>query len=113
VAGVTGTNGKTTTSFLIQHLFRAAGRRSGLLGTVVYDDGRDRGPAKHTTPESVELQAMLRRMVDHGCSAVAMEVSSHALVQSRVHAMPFTAAVFTNLTQDHLDYHETMDDYFE
>lgn len=113
VAGVTGTNGKTTVAFLLHHLFKASRGRAGLIGTVGYDDGLVQRPASHTTPESVELQEWLARMVEHGCGGVAMEVSSHALVQQRVHGLAFDAAIFTNLTQDHLDYHGTMEAYFE
>lgn len=113
LAGVTGTNGKTTTAFLIHHLFNAAQLRSGLLGTVFYDlGGGERVPASHTTPESLEIQGLLGSMRDNGCRACALEVSSHALDQDRVHGLPFAAAVFTNLTQDHLDYHGTMENYF-
>lgn len=113
LAGVTGTNGKTTTAFLIHHLFNAAQLRSGLLGTVFYDLGGEQVPATHTTPESLEIQGLLATMRDNGCRACAMEVSSHALDQDRTHGLPFAAAVFTNLTQDHLDYHVTMEKYFE
>ncbi len=113
LAGVTGTNGKTTTAFLIHHLFNAAQLRSGLLGTVFYDLGGEQVPATHTTPESLEIQELLGKMRDNGCRGCAMEVSSHALDQDRVHGLPFAAAVFTNLTQDHLDYHGTMEKYFE
>jgi UDP-N-acetylmuramoyl-L-alanyl-D-glutamate--2,6-diaminopimelate ligase len=114
IAGVTGTNGKTTTAFLLHHLFNSAQKRSGLLGTVFYDLGNgDRLPATHTTPESLEIQGLLATMRDNGCRACAMEVSSHALDQDRVFGLPFATAVFTNLTQDHLDYHGTMEKYFE
>lgn len=114
LAGVTGTNGKTTTAFLMHHLFNTAQLRSGLLGTVFYDlGGGQHVPATHTTPESLEIQGLLAQMRDNGCRACAMEVSSHALDQDRVHGLPFAAAVFTNLTQDHLDYHGTMEKYFE
>jgi UDP-N-acetylmuramoyl-L-alanyl-D-glutamate--2,6-diaminopimelate ligase len=114
IAGVTGTNGKTTTAFLMHHLFNTAQKRSGLLGTVFYDLGNGgRLPATHTTPESLEIQGLLATMRDNGCRACAMEVSSHALDQDRVFGLPFAAAVFTNLTQDHLDYHGTMEKYFE
>jgi UDP-N-acetylmuramoyl-L-alanyl-D-glutamate--2,6-diaminopimelate ligase len=114
IAGVTGTNGKTTTAFLMHHLFNTAQKRSGLLGTVFYDLGDGgRLPATHTTPESLEIQSLLATMRDNGCRACAMEVSSHALDQDRVFGLPFAAAVFTNLTQDHLDYHGTMEKYFE
>lgn len=113
IAGVTGTNGKTTTAFLIHHLFNAAQLRSGLLGTVFYDLGGEQVPATHTTPESLEIQGLLATMRDNGCRACAMEVSSHALDQDRTYGLPFAAAIFTNLTQDHLDYHGTMEKYFE
>jgi len=114
LAGVTGTNGKTTTAFLMHHLFNTAQLRSGLLGTVFYDlGGGQHVPATHTTPESLEIQGLLAQMRDNGCRACAMEVSSHALDQDRVHGLPFAAAIFTNLTQDHLDYHGTMEKYFE
>ena len=114
IAGVTGTNGKTTTAFLMHHLFNTAQMRSGLLGTVFYDLGNgEQLPATHTTPESLEIQGLLADMRDNGCRACAMEVSSHALDQDRVFGLPFAAAVFTNLTQDHLDYHGTMENYFE
>jgi UDP-N-acetylmuramoyl-L-alanyl-D-glutamate--2,6-diaminopimelate ligase len=113
IAGVTGTNGKTTTAFLMHHLFNTAQLRSGLLGTVFYDLGGQQVPATHTTPESLEIQGLLAQMRDNGCRACAMEVSSHALDQDRVYGLPFAAAIFTNLTQDHLDYHGTMEKYFE
>jgi UDP-N-acetylmuramoyl-L-alanyl-D-glutamate--2,6-diaminopimelate ligase len=113
VAGVTGTNGKTTIAFLLHHLIKASRGRAGLIGTVVYDDGLLQKPASHTTPESVDLQEWLARMVAHGCGGVAMEVSSHALVQQRVEGIAFDAAIFTNLTQDHLDFHGTMEAYYE
>jgi UDP-N-acetylmuramoyl-L-alanyl-D-glutamate--2,6-diaminopimelate ligase len=113
VAGVTGTNGKTTIAFLLHYLIKASRGRAGLIGTVVYDDGLQQRPASHTTPESVDLQEWLARMVAHGCGGVAMEVSSHALVQHRADGIAFDAAIFTNLTQDHLDFHGTMEAYFE
>lgn len=111
--GVTGTNGKTTTTYLIQHLFKCAGKTMGLIGTIEYDFGDERVPANHTTPESLELHQMFSRMKQSGCTSVSMEVSSHALDQNRVYGINFDTAVFTNLTQDHLDYHGTMDNYFE
>ena len=113
VAGVTGTNGKTTIAFLLHHLMKASRGRAGLIGTVVYDDGQQQRPASHTTPESVDLQEWLARMAGNGCGGVAMEVSSHALVQHRADGIAFDAAIFTNLTQDHLDFHGTMEAYFE
>ncbi|MEZ5304045.1 MAG: UDP-N-acetylmuramoyl-L-alanyl-D-glutamate--2,6-diaminopimelate ligase [Verrucomicrobiales bacterium] len=114
VAGVTGTNGKTTVGFLIQHLFEAALQPCGLLGTVRYDLGGEK-PAKadRTTPESCDIQAMLAEMRANELRAAAMEVSSHGLPQHRVRGVQFDAAVFTNLTQDHLDYHGGMDAYFD
>lgn len=111
--GVTGTNGKTTTTFLIRHVMESARMACGLIGTVSYVIGGEEIPAPRTTPESVDLQAMLAGIRDSGGRAVAMEVSSHALVQSRVDGIAFDAAVFTNLTQDHLDFHKTMEAYFD
>src|SRR5256714_5389709 len=113
LAGVTGTNGKTTTTFLIKHICEKAGTRCGLLGTVRYEIGERVLPAARTTPESLELQELLAQMRDAGCKAAAMEVSSHALAQERTRGLEFDVAVFTNLTQDHLDYHGTMENYFE
>jgi len=109
--GVTGTNGKTTTAFLIQHIIGHSNCRCGLLGTVVTDDGATRMSTELTTPGGVELAAILARMVRNGCQLAAMEVSSHALDQGRVDGIDFAVAVFTNLTGDHLDYHQTMDAY--
>ncbi len=114
IAGITGTNGKTTTAFLLHHLFNSAQMRSGLLGTVYYELGDgEHVPASHTTPESLEIQGLLAGMRANGCRACVMEVSSHALDQDRIYGLPFAAAIFTNLTQDHLDYHGTMEKYFE
>ncbi|MFI5178510.1 MAG: UDP-N-acetylmuramoyl-L-alanyl-D-glutamate--2,6-diaminopimelate ligase, partial [Vicinamibacterales bacterium] len=116
VVGITGTNGKTTTAYLIASIFEAAGVRCGILGTVAYrvgpgdDDVRE---AARTTPEAPEVQALLREMADRGCGACAMEVSSHALSLRRVDGMRFAAAVFTNLTRDHLDFHADMEAYFQ
>jgi len=112
VVGITGTNGKTTTAYLLRAIFEAAGMRCGLLGTVVYSLGAEDHAAERTTPEAPELQQMLRRMVEFGCVAAVMEVSSHALALHRVDAMTFAAGVFTNLTRDHLDFHENMESYF-
>ncbi len=113
VVGVTGTNGKTTSAYLVRALLEADGRQCGLLGTVKSVIGGRDAQAGRTTPEAVDLQADLRAMLDGGDSACAMEVSSHALALDRVAAIPFAAAVFTNLTQDHLDFHPTMEDYFQ
>ncbi len=113
IAGVTGTNGKTTTAFLLKHICEATMHRCGLIGTVRYEVGDRILPAARTTPESLELYELLWQMRSAGCKAVAMEVSSHALMQERVRGVEFDAAIFTNLTQDHLDYHKTMDAYFE
>lgn len=112
LAGVTGTNGKTTTTFLIHHVMKTAWHRAGLLGTIVTDDGETVEPARHTTPGSIELSKILSRMRDNGCRGVAMEVSSHGIHQKRVGSIGFDACVFTNLTQDHLDYHGTLESYF-
>jgi UDP-N-acetylmuramoyl-L-alanyl-D-glutamate--2,6-diaminopimelate ligase len=111
--GVTGTNGKTTTAFLTKHILDAASQRCGLIGTVKYVAGDSERPAARTTPESIELQGLLAEIRDAGGRAVSMEVSSHSLVQDRVRGVEFDAAIFTNLTQDHLDYHGSMDAYFE
>ncbi len=110
-AGITGTNGKTTIAHLSQQLIEAAGIRCGLIGTVEIDDGRERARAAMTTPPALEMSRTLATMVEHGCRAVVMEVSSHALDQQRVGAIAFDAAVFTNLTGDHLDYHKTIEHY--
>ncbi|MFL6528146.1 MAG: Mur ligase family protein, partial [Chthoniobacterales bacterium] len=113
LAGVTGTNGKTTTTFLIKHICESAGMRCGLLGTVRYEIGERILPAVRTTPESLDVQELLAQMRSAGCKAAAMEVSSHALEQERVRGIEWDVAVFTNLTQDHLDFHGTMEAYFD
>ncbi|HEY1776490.1 MAG TPA: UDP-N-acetylmuramoyl-L-alanyl-D-glutamate--2,6-diaminopimelate ligase [Solirubrobacteraceae bacterium] len=113
VVGVTGTNGKTTSAFLVAALLEAAGESCGLLGTVKSVIGGREQPVIHTTPEAIDLQASFRAMLDGGDRACAMEVSSHALALHRVDGTRFAAALFTNLTQDHLDFHHTMEDYFE
>ena len=113
LAGITGTNGKTTTTFLIKHICEKAGVRTGLLGTVRYEIGERVLPAVRTTPESLDLQELLAQIRDAGCKAAAMEVSSIAIEEKRTRDLEFDVAVFTNLTQDHLDYHGTMEDYFE
>ena len=112
VAAVTGTNGKTTTAFLLRGILEARGRHCGLLGTVKQVIGGVEAEAERTTPESVDLQRTFRQMLDAGDEACAIEVSSHALKLGRASATRFSAAAFTNLTQDHLDFHPDMDDYF-
>src|ERR1700750_2660214 len=110
--GITGTNGKTTTAFLVRALLEAAGRRTGLVGTVnAVVGGADR-PKVRTTPEAIDLQRMFAEMRDAGDEAVVMEVSSHALALHRADAIHWAVALFTNLTQDHLDFHPTMEDYY-
>lgn len=111
LVGVTGTNGKTTIAYLVQQLLAFAGLRCGLVGTVEIDDGRERVPSQLTTPPALELSELFARMLENGCRAAAMEVSSHSLDQRRVAALAFRTAIFTNLTGDHLDYHKTMDNY--
>jgi UDP-N-acetylmuramoyl-L-alanyl-D-glutamate--2,6-diaminopimelate ligase len=113
LAGVTGTNGKTTTAFLIHHIMKTVWHRAGLAGTIVTDDGEEAAPSTHTTPGALETNALLARMRDNGCRGAALEVSSHGIHQSRVAGIAFDAAVFTNLTQDHLDYHGTLENYFK
>lgn len=112
LVGVTGTNGKTTTVFLVHHLMKGLWHRAGMLGTVLTDDGETTEVASHTTPGPCELQKLLGKMADNGCRGAAMEVSSHGIDQRRVAEVAFDVAVFTNLTQDHLDYHGTMERYF-
>ncbi|PYK67139.1 MAG: UDP-N-acetylmuramoyl-L-alanyl-D-glutamate--2,6-diaminopimelate ligase [Verrucomicrobia bacterium] len=113
MAAVTGTNGKTTTTFLIKHICEKAGVRCGLLGTVQYEIGDRILPAIRTTPEALDIQELLAQIVNAGGRAAAMEVSSHALAQERTRGIEWDVAVFTNLTQDHLDFHGTMENYFE
>jgi len=111
VIGITGTNGKTTTSLLVEALLGAGGRPTGVVGTIQYRVGDQAEAASQTTPEALELQALLARMVEARVGGVAMEVSSHALSLSRVDGIEFDVAVFTNLTQDHLDFHKTLEAY--
>jgi UDP-N-acetylmuramoyl-L-alanyl-D-glutamate--2,6-diaminopimelate ligase len=113
VVGVTGTNGKTTTAFLIREVLEAAGVQCGLLGTVRQVVGGVEEEVERTTPEAIDLQATFRRMLEAGDRACAMEVSSHALALHRADSIHFEVALFTNLTQDHLDFHGTMEEYFE
>src|SRR3954468_22325802 len=112
IVGITGTNGKTTTAFLIRGILEAAGRQCGLLGTVTSWVGGHERPTERTTPEAIALQATFAGMLAAGDQACAMEVSSHALALHRADAIHWAVAVFTNLTQDHLDFHADMDDYF-
>jgi len=112
VTGITGTNGKSTTAFLIEAILSAAGRKSALIGTVEYHVAGKVYPAPHTTPEALELSGIFSEALGQGAIDAVMEVSSHALAQERVFGVPFDVAVFTNLTRDHLDYHKTMDEYF-
>ena len=113
VAGVTGTNGKTTTAYLLRSVLEAAGRRTGLVGTVEWVVGGERRPAPHTTPEAIDLQRLLREMLDRGDEAVALEASSHGSALHRLDRVRLAALVFTNLSQDHLDLHGTMEEYFQ
>ena len=109
--GVTGTNGKTTTTYLVKHMLEDAGHKVGLIGTNQNLIGDEVIETERTTPESYELHALFARMRDAGCTHVIMEVSSHSLVLDRVHGIPFAVGAFTNLTQDHLDFHKTMEEY--
>lgn len=111
LVGITGTNGKTTTAFITQHILGELGIRCGMLGTVWVDDGKHRQPAELTTPGPIDVSRYLAAMVDNGCQAAVLEVSSHALHQGRIAGLDFDVAVFTNLTGDHLDYHSTMKEY--
>ena len=110
--GITGTNGKTTTTFIVEAVLRAAGRKNALVGTVEYHVADEVLPAPHTTPEALELNRMFARALANGATEAVMEVSSHALAQERVFGIPFDVAVFSNLTRDHLDFHGTFDEYF-
>lgn len=112
LVGITGTNGKTTTSYLVDSLLCAAGHRTGLFGTIAYRTPRGEQTAKNTTPESLDLEMFLAEVRDAGGTHATLEVSSHALMMDRVWGLQFAAAVFTNLTRDHLDYHKTMEEYF-
>ena len=110
--GLTGTNGKTTTTFLIKQILENSGKKVGLIGTVQNMICDEIYPAKYTTPDPYELQKLFAMMVDAGCEYCVMEVSSQALAQGRVNGLRFAVGVFTNLTQDHLDYHKTWENYF-
>jgi len=111
VTGVTGTNGKSTTTFMLESILNAAGRKTVLIGTIEYHVAGKVLPAPHTTPEALELNRMLRDGLGDGATEAIMEVSSHALAQQRVFGIPFDVAIFSNLTRDHLDYHKTMEEY--
>jgi UDP-N-acetylmuramoyl-L-alanyl-D-glutamate--2,6-diaminopimelate ligase len=112
ITGITGTNGKSTTAFLVESILTAAKRKSALIGTIEYHVAGKVLPAPHTTPESLDLNKLLNEALGNGATEAVMEVSSHALAQERVFGVPIDVAVFTNLTRDHLDYHNTMEDYF-
>src|SRR3954469_10216330 len=112
VVGVTGTNGKTTTAFLTRHLLEAAGIQTGLLGTVTSVIAGREEPVERTTPEGIDLQGIFARMLNGGDKACVMEVSSHALHMHRADGIHFAVRIFTNLTQDHLDYHGSMEEYY-
>ena len=112
ITGITGTNGKSTTAFLIESILTAAKRKSALIGTIEYHVAGKVYPAPHTTPEALELARIFHEALAYGATDAVMEVSSHALAQQRVYGVPFDVAVFTNLTRDHLDYHKTMEEYF-
>src|SRR6202162_4969886 len=112
ITGITGTNGKSTTAFLVESILNAAGRKSALVGTIEYHVAGKVLPAPHTTPESLELNRLLSEGLSQGVTEAVMEVSSHALEQQRVFGIPFDVAVFTKLTRDHLDYHGRMENYF-
>ena len=112
ITGVTGTNGKSTTAFLLEATLNAAQRKTALIGTIEYHVAGKVLPAPHTTPEALELNQILAEALANGATEAVMEVSSHALAQERVYGISFDVAAFTNLTRDHLDYHQTMDEYF-
>ena len=109
---LTGTNGKTTSTFMTQAILNHAGIKTGLMGTVLYDDGEKIEEAEHTTPEGCDIQNILARMIDNGCKACVMEASSHAIVQGRIDGLRYDRAGFTNLTLEHLDFHKDMEHYF-
>lgn len=113
LVGVTGTNGKTTTATLLYSLFKSLGYKTGLLSTVRNMIGNEEIPSTHTTPDPVQLNALLAKMVESGCSHCFMEVSSHAIHQNRIKGLKFAGGVFTNITHDHLDYHKTFDEYIK
>jgi UDP-N-acetylmuramoyl-L-alanyl-D-glutamate--2,6-diaminopimelate ligase len=113
LVGITGTKGKTTTAWLVKHIFESAGMKSGLLGTIANYIGQRKLSASLTTPESCELHELFAEMIHEGCSHAVMEVSSHALALHRVHGLHFAEAIYTNLSLDHLDFHETFENYLD
>ena len=113
IVGITGTNGKTTTTYMIRSILAVMGIKTGIIGTIQYLIGDESIKAENTTPESYEIFKMFHEMKEKGCKAVAMEISSHALSMSRVYGIDLDMAVFTNLTQDHLDYHKTFEEYLK
>ncbi|MDP2928465.1 MAG: UDP-N-acetylmuramoyl-L-alanyl-D-glutamate--2,6-diaminopimelate ligase, partial [Candidatus Omnitrophota bacterium] len=113
IVGVTGTNGKTTITYIIENILKAAKRPAGVIGTINYRIGQRRMPARNTTPGPFELQALLGKMLKRGVEDVVMEVSSHSLDQGRVDHLLFDVGIFTNITKEHLDYHKTIDKYFD
>ena len=113
VIGITGTNGKTTVTYLIESISKAAGARAGVIGTINHRSNGVARPAKNTTPGSLELAKLLSEMVDDGVKYAAMEVSSHALDQGRISGVDLDVGLFTNITSDHLDYHKTKAEYFK
>ena len=113
LAGITGTNGKTSTAFLLQSILNEAGKAAGLIGTIAYQVGGKKIPAWNTTPEAIDICAMLSEMAAGGSCSAVLEISSHALALNRADGLPFDVAVFTNLTRDHLDFHKTEEAYFE
>lgn len=112
LVGVTGTNGKTSTTYIIKHILEYLGKKVGLIGTIQNEIEEMAFPAKYTTPDPLELNILFKKMVDSGCDYAVMEVSSHAIDQNRIYGLDFETAIFTNLTQDHLDYHKNMENYF-
>jgi len=113
VIGITGTNGKTTTAYLIRSIFQYAGKKTGMIGTVSYETGARNIPADRTTPNSIYSQSLLSEMVSNECNVAVMEVSSHSIDQKRIAGINFNVGIFTNLTSDHLNYHKTIEAYFE
>ncbi len=110
--GITGTNGKTTTSFILKNILQQAGNKTGLVGTIANYIGETKIDSKLTTPESNDLNLFLLEMINQKCSHAVMEVSSHSLVLNRVYGLNFSVAIFTNITSDHLDFHKTFEEYF-